>query len=104
MIERMAGLKLIHSALAIDEGNYNLFLLVIYNTNSLKIYKNVYILDEDDEISYSNEVIELFLKTILKSSSNKHNETQSGYFISMITDLFLEGQFDEQNSVDVTGM
>ena len=61
----------------------------------------MYILDEDDEISYSNEVIELLLKTILKSSSNKHNETQSGYFISMITDLFLEGQF---NPVDVTGM
>ena len=64
----------------------------------------MYILDEDDEISYSNEVIELLLKTILKSSSNKHNETQSGYFISMITDLFLEGQCDHQSPVDVTGM
>ena len=64
----------------------------------------MYILDEDDEISYSNEVIELLLKTILKSSSNKHNETQSGYFISMITDLFLEGQFGHLNPVDVTGM
>ena len=57
------------------------------------------ILDEDDEISYSNEVIELLLKTILKTSSNKHDETQSGYFISMITDLFIEGQFN-QNTLE----
>ena len=58
------------------------------------------ILDEDDEISYSNEVIELLLKTILKSSSNKHDETQSGYFIAMITDLFLEGQFNQNTPED----
>merc|ERR1712168_1263628 len=76
MIERIAGLKLIHSALAIEE-------------------------DEDDETSYSNEVIELLLKTILKSSSNKHDETQSGYFISIISSLFIEGDLEDFVFLDI---
>ena len=63
----------------ISNNNPNKFLLFITlglmaqtNDSELKIriYDSEFIV-----ISYSNEVIDLLLKTILKTSSNKHDET-----------------------------